>query len=113
MSIQVNPFYTAMLHFKRGNWDECIRECSKILEKNPRDEAVWFLKARALVKREYIDDIEMDEEGLGDMIMDENNMATAPRPGEDSILFDVTVYFVIMDENNMATAPKPGKRRTM
>ena len=34
-----------------------------------------------MIKREWIDDIEMDDEGLGDVIMDQNYLASAPRPG--------------------------------
>lgn len=42
---------------------------------------VWFLKCRAMVRKDYLDDLEMDEEGLGDLVMDDHAMATAPRPG--------------------------------
>jgi len=34
-----------------------------------------------LTKNAYIDDLEMDEEGIADILMDDNAMATAPRPG--------------------------------
>eukprot|EP00392_Amoebophrya_sp_AT5.2_P003556 g3561.t1 len=34
-----------------------------------------------MVRKDYLDDLEMDEEGLGDLVMDDHAMATAPRPG--------------------------------
>ncbi|CAK0808900.1 unnamed protein product [Prorocentrum cordatum] len=55
--------------------------CTEILEKNPRDQAVWFLKCRALTRRQWLDDVEIDEEGIADILMDDNAVAQAPRPG--------------------------------
>jgi tetratricopeptide repeat protein 8 len=34
-----------------------------------------------MTKNAYIDDLEMEDEGVADILMDENSMATAPRPG--------------------------------
>ena len=36
---------------------------------------------KALTKKAYIDDLEIDEEGVADILMDENAMNKAPRPG--------------------------------
>ena len=44
-------------------------------------QAIWFLKCRSLTKKIQIDDLEIDEEGIADLVMDENNTATAARPG--------------------------------
>jgi tetratricopeptide repeat protein 8 len=70
-------------------------------------QAVWYLKTRALTLKDWIDDAEMDEEvgaavnwlalaraalaraqshptpmqGIGDMLLDEHNMAQVARPG--------------------------------
>lgn len=74
-----------------------------MLDKNPYDQvgvfaltlkAAWLLKCRALTKKAWIDDLEIDEEGVGDILMgkffychhlntrlDENAMSNAPRPG--------------------------------
>lgn len=38
-------------------------------------------KCRAVIKQNYLDDIELDEEGVAEMLMDENAMASLPRPG--------------------------------
>jgi len=39
------------------------------------------LKLRALTKKQWIDDLEMDDEGAADILMDENAVASKPRPG--------------------------------
>jgi tetratricopeptide repeat protein 8 len=44
-------------------------------------QAVWLLKIRALTEQAYIDDTDLEEEGLGDAMMDDHAMAQAPRPG--------------------------------
>jgi tetratricopeptide repeat protein 8 len=40
-----------------------------LLEKNPQDQAAWLLKCKALTKKSYVDDLEIEEEGVGDMLM--------------------------------------------
>jgi tetratricopeptide repeat protein 8 len=40
---------------------------------------VWFLKCRALTAKNWIDDAEMEEEGVAEMLLDDNAMASAPR----------------------------------
>ncbi len=37
------------------------------------------MKCRAVVKQNYIDDIELDEEGVAEVLMDENAVASVPR----------------------------------
>lgn len=39
------------------------------------------MKCRAVIKQNYIDDIELDEEGIAEVLMDENAMSSMPRPG--------------------------------
>lgn len=77
----LNPFFRAVSKFRQRRWDECIDICTVLLGRNPRDQAVWFLKCRALTSKQWIDDLEMDEEGVADLLMDENAVAQAPRPG--------------------------------
>jgi len=40
-----------------------------------------MLKCKALTKLQYIDDLELDEEGIGDILLDENKTANLARPG--------------------------------
>jgi hypothetical protein len=44
-----------------------------------QSQAAWFLKVRTLVAKNYIDDTEMEEEAIGDMLMDSNATADNPR----------------------------------
>merc|ERR1740138_134855 len=78
---QLNPFFLAASRMRRRKYDDVIDICSDLLDKNPRDQACWFLKCRALTCKQWIDDIEVDEEGVADILMDENAVAQAPRPG--------------------------------
>ncbi|EER18335.1 Tetratricopeptide repeat protein, putative [Perkinsus marinus ATCC 50983] len=77
----VNPFFLAMSKFRRRRWQEAIDICSDLLKKNPRDESAWFLKCRALTMKNFIDDLECDEDPLGDLLMEDNVINSAPRPG--------------------------------
>ena len=54
---ELSPVYLAVVHYQRNEYDECIDICSKVLEKNPYDEAVWSLKTRALTAQVMTNDI--------------------------------------------------------
>jgi hypothetical protein len=62
-------FFLATSRFNRQKYDSCIELCSQLLEKNPQDQAAWLLKCKALTKKSYVDDLEIEEEGVGDMLM--------------------------------------------
>ncbi|KAJ3626542.1 hypothetical protein MTP99_017029 [Tenebrio molitor] len=76
----MDPFYLALSLFRRRQFDKCADVCGEILEKQPLDQAAWCLKMRALTQRVYVDDIESEELIEGDFL-DDNAVATAPRPG--------------------------------
>lgn len=76
----MDPLYTALSLFRRKQFDKCAEICGEILEKQPLDQAAWCLKMRALTQRVYVDDIE-SEEIQDDSFLDDNAVATAPRPG--------------------------------
>ena len=51
-------------------------------------QAAWCLKTRALTGQVYVDEVEVDEEGIAEVLMDDNSMAqfVGSRPGfEDSL----------------------------
>lgn len=80
---KMDPFYEALSLFRKRNYDKCAAICTDLLEKQPLDQAVWCLKMRALTQRVYVDDLDSEElpdGGSGD-ILDNNAMASAPRPG--------------------------------
>eukprot|EP01036_Dinobryon_divergens_P043389 gene43389-57750_t len=70
-----------MSKLRRGRIEECVEICDELLSRNPGDQAAWLVKCRATIKQNYIDDIELDEEGVAEMLMDENAVASMPRPG--------------------------------
>ena len=77
----VDPVFYAQSLFARGRADDCAAICTSLLEENPRDKAVWFLKCRALKRSAFVDDLDLEESGAGDALMDEEHTANAPRPG--------------------------------
>ena len=42
-------------------------------------QAAWLVKCKAVIRQNYIDDIELDEESVADIVMDENAVASMPR----------------------------------
>ncbi len=79
----LNPFDEAVFKLRYRDYDGCTHVCSQLLVQNPRDEAVFSLKARVMVNRRYC---EFGDEGIGDMVMDEHQTVSAPRPGRFLIL---------------------------
>ena len=47
----------------------------------PCSQAAWTLKTRALTAQVYVDEVDWDEEGIAEMLMDDNVIAQVARPG--------------------------------
>ena len=77
----LHPVWLASNYLRRRKYDECIAICTDILAKNPYDQAVWYLKCRALTLKNWIDDTEIEEEGVAELLLDDNAIAQCPRPG--------------------------------
>ena len=81
----VNNYNVAnMLHIYDNvcvRYEECVECCTKILDKNPYDEQIWSLKTRALTEQVHVCDVEADEEGIVDVVLDDNTIRAVPRPG--------------------------------
>jgi tetratricopeptide repeat protein 8 len=75
----MDPLWLAMSKYRRGKLEDCIGICDELLSRNPRDEAAWLMKCKSVIKQNYIDDIELDEEGVAEMLLDENAVAAMPR----------------------------------
>lgn len=43
------------------------------------NQAAWSLKTRALTEQVYLDEIDVDEEGIAEMLMDDNSIAQVTR----------------------------------
>ncbi|RWS06118.1 Tetratricopeptide repeat protein 8-like protein [Dinothrombium tinctorium] len=77
----MDPLFKALSLFRRRRYEACANVCSEYLEKNPYDQAFWTLKMRCLSQQVYVDDLEADEEGIAELLMDENTIAQVARPG--------------------------------
>lgn len=79
----MDNFVIAVSRFRRRKYDDSIALCDLILKDNPLDQSAWVLKCTSLTKKFYLDDIEIDEEGIGDILMDDNSTQTnsLARPG--------------------------------
>ena len=60
----INPLYLAHSRLRRRRFDDTIRICSDVLEKNALDQQAWFLKVRATTLKNWVDDTELEEQGV-------------------------------------------------
>ena len=74
-------YVIALSRFKRQKYDAALDLCNKMLQNNPNDQQAWILKCHSLIRKHYLDDLEMDEENAGDLLLDENSMTSVARPG--------------------------------
>uniref|UniRef100_A0A8C5E6S8 Tetratricopeptide repeat domain 8 n=1 Tax=Gouania willdenowi TaxID=441366 RepID=A0A8C5E6S8_GOUWI len=81
MEVTMDPLFIAWSYFRRRKLQQCSDICSKILEENPYDQAAWGLKTCALTEMVYIDEVEVDQEGIAEMMLDESSIAQVARPG--------------------------------
>ena len=51
----------------------CVCVCARL------HQAAWSLKTRALTEMVYIDEIEVDQEGIAEMMLDESSIAQVAR----------------------------------
>ena len=77
----MDQLWLARSKLNRNRLEECVKICDQLLVENPADQAAWFVKCKAVIRQNYLDDIELDEESFAEMLMDENAIASAPRPG--------------------------------
>ncbi|ELW48711.1 Tetratricopeptide repeat protein 8 [Tupaia chinensis] len=78
MGSEMEPLLLAWSYFRRRKFQLCADLCTQMLEKSPYDQAAWILKARALTEMVYVDEIDVDQEGIAEMILDENAIAQVP-----------------------------------
>lgn len=77
----MDPAFYALSLLRRRKLDQCVATSTDILDRNPYDLQVWYVKARALTLKNWIDDTEMEEDGVAEVLLDNNAIASAPRPG--------------------------------
>ncbi|KAJ8396887.1 hypothetical protein AAFF_G00012100 [Aldrovandia affinis] len=81
MEVPMDPLFLAWSYFRRRKFQQCSEVCSKILEDTPYDQAAWSLKTRTLTEMVYIDEVDVDQEGIAEMMLDESSIAQVARPG--------------------------------
>ena len=77
----LDPVYLALSRLRRRNFDGAIEVATEQLSRNALDQQVWWIKCRALTNKNWIDDAELAEEGLGELLLDDNSTAQVARPG--------------------------------
>ena len=86
----MDDFVIAMSRYRRRRYAQAVELCDKILAKYPLDQVIyliglcksaWVLKCKSIIGIQFLDDLEIFEEGLGDMLMDDNAINTVARPG--------------------------------
>jgi tetratricopeptide repeat protein 8 len=77
----LDQLWLARSKLERNRLDECIEICDSLLTDNPGDQAAWYVKCKAVIRQNFIDDIELEEESFAEVLMDENAIASVPRPG--------------------------------
>ncbi|KAM8920796.1 tetratricopeptide repeat protein 8 isoform 2-T2 [Pelodytes ibericus] len=77
----MDPLLQAWSYFRRRKFEQCLELCSRILEQEPYDQAAWSLKTRALTEMVYVDEIDVDQEGIAEIMLDDNSIAQVARPG--------------------------------
>jgi len=89
----MDPLFLAQSLLRRRRFDEAIDICQNLLERNPLDQvrafmfcykiywsqAAWALKCIAFTQKSYIDDTEAEDEGIAEVLMDDNAIAQLPR----------------------------------
>ncbi|KAB5562117.1 hypothetical protein PHYPO_G00014320 [Pangasianodon hypophthalmus] len=81
VTLSMDPLFLAWSCFRRRKFQKCSDLCTKVLEDNPYDQAAWSLKTRALTEMVYIDEVEVDQEGIAEIMLDESAIAQVARPG--------------------------------
>lgn len=62
----INPLFLAQSRLRRRRFDDAVSICTDVLEKNALDQQAWFLKVRASTLKDWVDDTELEEEGVSD-----------------------------------------------
>lgn len=79
--VVMDPLHYALSLYRRRRHEKCIEICNAGLEKDPHNQLMWCLKLKCITEQTYVDDLETDEEGIAETLMDENRIAETARPG--------------------------------
>ena len=77
----MDPLFEALSLFRRRRYEASCEICTQQLKKNPYDQAFWTLKMRCLTQQVYVDDLESEEDGIAEMLLNEDAINQLARPG--------------------------------
>ncbi len=77
----MDPAFYALSLMRRRRLDASIATCTNLLTKNPFDQQAWYIKTRVLTLKHAVDDTEIEEDGVAELLLDDNAMVSVPRPG--------------------------------
>jgi len=66
----LDPLYLALLYYRLNRIEDAHKECGRLLDRNPLDQAAWSLKLACFAEEVFVDELENDEAGLADSFMD-------------------------------------------
>jgi tetratricopeptide repeat protein 8 len=76
----VDPLFLALSRHRRRRFEASVEGCDEIMRINGRDMAALYLKTLSLTRKTGMDE-DLEEVGLGELLMEDNATAAAPRPG--------------------------------
>lgn len=77
----MDPAFRALSLLRRRRLDSCVAQCTELLNTNAFDLQAWYLKTRALTLQSWVDETEAEGDGVAELLLDDNAVAAAPRPG--------------------------------
>ncbi|CAJ0939598.1 unnamed protein product, partial [Mesorhabditis belari] len=80
-SKKFDVLFRALKLYNQNEIDKCEEECTKILQKNPLDQAAWTLKLSCLTESLYIDELDNNDVGIAETFLEQNVIAPNARPG--------------------------------
>lgn len=81
MGLDMDPMFLAWSYFRRRKFQFCADICTQLLDENAYDQAAWSLKTRALTEMVYVDEVDVEQEGIAEVMLDDSSIAQIARPG--------------------------------
>ncbi|CAI4225058.1 unnamed protein product [Auanema sp. JU1783] len=79
--VEFTGFFKALRLYHVNRIQEAEEQCTKLLTKNPLDQAAWALKLACLTEGTYVDELENEDIGIAETFLDQNVIAPSARPG--------------------------------
>ncbi|KAI9209383.1 tetratricopeptide repeat protein 8 [Polychytrium aggregatum] len=76
----LSSLFIAYSHFRARDYASCIQLCNEQLVQNPKDQAVWVLRAKALIQIESLLESEFNPDDAASAL-DRESLSALPRPG--------------------------------